>query len=65
MQRIIRKLWKLNKNRTRVRAEKRVKKLVSRDAPDLWRTFKNDVLNACDEVCEKKKPRRDQKDRWW
>ena len=36
-QRIIRrKVWKLNENRTSIRFEKRVKELVSTDAPDLW-----------------------------
>ena len=34
-QRIIRKIWKLNENRARVRFEKRVKELVSTGAPDL------------------------------
>ena len=36
---IRRKIWKLNENQTRVRFEKRVKELVSTDAPDLWKTF--------------------------
>ena len=60
-----RKIWKLNKNRTRVRFEKRVKELVSTDAPDLWKTFRDGVLKAYDEPCGKKKPRRDQGDMWW
>ena len=60
-QRIIRrKIWKLNENQTRVKFEKRVKEPVSTDAPDLWKTFKDGVLKACDEVCGKKKSRRDQ-----
>ena len=48
-----------------VRFEKTVKELVSTDAPDLWKTFKDGVLKACDEVCGKKKFRRDQGDMWW
>ena len=61
-ERIIRKkIWKLNENRTRVRFEKRVKELVSADAPDLRKTFKDGVLKTCDEVCGKK-CRRDQGD---
>ena len=64
-QRIIRrKIWKLNENRTRIRFEKRVKELLSTDAPDLWKTFKDGVLKACDEVCGKKS-RRDRGDMWW
>ena len=53
------KIWKLNENRTRVRFEKRVKELISTDAPDLWKTFKDSVLKAYDEVCGKKNSRRD------
>ena len=64
-QRIIRKIWKLNENRSRVTFEKRAKELVSTDAPDLWKTFKDGVLKACVEVCGKKKSRRDQGDMWW
>ena len=59
-QRIIkRNTWKLNENRTRIRFEKRVKELVSTDAPDLWKTFKDGVLKTCDEVCGKKRSRKD------
>ena len=61
---IRRKIWKLNENRTRVRFEKRVKELVSTDVPDLWKTFRDGVLKACDELCGKKS-RRDQGDMWW
>ena len=62
---IRRKIWKLNENQTRVRFEKRVKELVSTDAPDLWKTCRDGVLKACDELCGKKKSRRDQGDMWW
>ena len=63
-ERIIRKIWKLNENRTRVRFEKIVKELVSTDAPDLWKIFRHGVLKACDKLCGKKS-RRDQGDMWW
>ena len=59
-----RKIWKLNENRTRVRFEKRVKELVSTDAPNLWKTFRDGVLKACDELCGKKSTR-DQGGMWW
>ena len=39
--------------------KKIVKELVSTDASDLWKTFKDGVLKVCDEVCGKKKSRRD------
>ena len=57
-------MWKLKKNRTRVRFEKTVKELVSTDSSDLWETFNNGVLKACDEVCAKKSVR-DRRDMWW
>ena len=60
-----RKVWKLKKDDTRARFEGRVGELVSADAPDLWKCFKEWVLKACDEVCGKKKGRRDQGDTWW
>ena len=37
-ERIIRKIWNFNENRTKVRFEKRVKELVSTDAPVLFKT---------------------------
>ena len=52
------KICKLNENQTRVRLKKRVKELVSTDAPDLWKTFKNGVLKACGGVCGRKKSKR-------
>ena len=55
----------MNEIRTRVRFEKRVKELVSTNAPDLWKTFKDSVLKACDEGCGKKKSGRDRGDMWW
>ena len=55
---------KLNENQARVRFEKKVKELVSTDAPDLWKTSKDGVVKACDEVCGKKKSRRDRGDLW-
>ena len=65
-QRIIRrKIWKLNENRTKVTFEKRVKELISTDAPDLWKTFKDGALKACDKVSGKKKSRRSRGDMWW
>ncbi|XP_068739418.1 uncharacterized protein [Montipora capricornis] len=60
-----RKVWKLKEDNTRSRFERRVGELVSADAPDLWECFKEGVLKACDEVCGKKKGRRDQGGTWW
>ena len=44
---------------------KKVKEVISTDAPDLWKIFKDDILKACDEGCGKKKSRRDQGEMWW
>ena len=32
---------------------------------DLWESYKNGVLKACDELCGKTKGRRDQENTWW
>ena len=54
-----RKVWKLKEDDTRARFEGRVGELESTDAPDLWKCFNEGVLKASDEVCWKKKGRRD------
>ena len=60
-----RRVWKLNEKPTREAFEQRVKELVDTEEPDLWKTFKDGVLSACDEVCGKKTSRRDRGDKWW
>ena len=42
-----------------------MKELVSTDAAELWKTFKDGFLRASDEVCGMKKSRRDREDMWW
>ena len=39
--------------------------MVDVGAPNLWNAFKNGTLQACDEVCGKKKGRRNHGDTWW
>ena len=46
------------------RKEKRVKELISTNAPDLRKTFKDSALEACDEVGGKKSCT-DREDIWW
>ena len=60
-----RKVWKLKEDDTKGRFEGRIEELVSTGAPDLWKCFEKGVLKACDEVCGKKKRRRDQGGTWW
>ena len=49
----------------KTRFQERVKELVDVDALNLWNTFKNSMLQACDEVCGKKKGRTNNGDTWW
>ena len=60
-----RRVWKLQEDDTRARFEERVGELVSADAPDLWKCFREGMLKAFDEVWGKTKGRRDQGDTWW
>ena len=53
------------KNNMKTRFQKRVKELVDVDALNLWNTFESSKLQACDEVCGKKKGRKNHKDTWW
>ena len=50
-----RKFWKLKEDGTRARFEERVGELVSVDAPDLWKCFREGMLKAFDEVCGRPK----------
>ena len=57
-QTIGRRVWKLKENNIKARFQEKIKKLVDVDAPTLWNTFKNSMMQACDEACGKKKGRR-------
>ena len=50
-----RNVWKLKEDKTRKKFATRVEELVRTIASDLWGCFKEGVLQACDEVCGKKK----------
>jgi len=39
--------------------------LVNLDSMDLWKSFKDGVLTACDELCGKTLVRRDRGHTWW
>ena len=60
-----RKVWKLKENNIKARFQERVKELINVNAPNLWNIFKNGMLQACDEVCGKKKDRRNPGNTWW
>ena len=50
-----RRVSKLKENNMKTKFQERVRELVDVDAPNLWNSFKNSMLQACDEVCGKKK----------
>ena len=42
-----------------------MKELVNTEAKDLQGSFKDGVLEACEELCERRKQRREQGSTWW
>ena len=42
----IKRVWKLKENNIKTRFQERVKELVDVDAPNLWNTFKNSMLQG-------------------
>ena len=45
---IRRRVWKIKENKIKAKFQERVKELVDVDAPNLWNTFKNSMLQAGD-----------------
>ena len=60
-----RRLWKLKNIEVRNIFKHRVQDSVDMEAPDLWKSFKDGVLNACDELCGKRVLRREGGNTWW
>ena len=59
------RVWKLNEKEIKEEFEQRVVELLDTKAVDLWESYKNGVLKACDKLCEKMKGGRDQGNTWW
>ena len=59
------RVWKLKEYNMKTKFQERVKELVDVDASNLRNTFKNSTLQACDEVCGKKKDRKNHGGTWW
>ena len=59
------RIWKLQEKEIEEEFERRVVELVDAEAVDLWESYKNGVLKACDDLCGKTKGRRDQGNTWW
>ena len=45
------RVWKLKEKEIKEKVEERIGKLVDIDSKDLWKSYKNGVLKACDELC--------------
>ena len=60
-----RRVWKLNDKEIRVEFQKQVQDQVNMEAPNLWKSYRNVVLNACDNLCGKKLSRRSEGNTWW
>ena len=53
------RVWKLKEKEIKEKFQERIGKLVDIDSKDLWGSFKDGVLKACDELCGKTKARGD------
>ena len=59
------RVWKFKKKETRGKFKNKVKELVNTEAKDLWGSFKDQVLEVCEELCRKRKKSREQGSTWW
>ena len=50
----------IKRKRTREKFKDKVKELVNIKAKDLWGSFKDGLLEACEELCGKRKQRKEQ-----
>ena len=55
------RVWKLKEKKIK---EEFAQRVMDTEAVDLWESYKNGVLKACDELCGKTKGRRDQGNTW-
>lgn len=60
-----RRVWKLKDEEVRKNFADRVEQLVDVNADDIWKSFKEGVLQACDETCGTKRGRKSKGDTWW
>ena len=62
--RVKRMVWKLKEREMQEKFERRVKELVDVKTTNLWESFRDGVLTACDELCGKK-VRKNGGSKWW
>ena len=63
--RVKRMVWKLKEKEMQEKFEKRVEELVDVETTNLWESFRDGVLTACDELRGKKKVRKNGGNKWW
>ena len=63
--RVKRVVWKLKEREMQEKFERRVEELVDVETTNLWESFRDGVLTACDELCGKKKVRKNGGNKWW
>ena len=63
--RVKRMVWKLKERKMQEKFERRVEELVDVETTNLWESFRDGVLTACDELCGKKKVRKNGGNKWW
>ena len=63
--RVKRMVWKLKEREMQEKFEKRDEELVDVETTNLWESFGDGVLKACDELCGKNKVRKNGGNKWW
>ena len=56
---------KLKEREMKDKFEKRFEELVDVETTNLWKSFRDGDLKACDELCRKKKVRKNEGNKWW
>ena len=59
------RVWKLKEKEIKEKFEERVVELVDTDSMDWWESYKNGLLQACEELCGKTKGKGDRGNAWW
>ena len=63
--RVKRMVWKLKEREMQEKFERRVELKDDVETTNLWESFRDGVLTACDELCGKKKVRKNGGNKWW
>ena len=55
----------IKRKKNKKKLKEKVKKLINTEAKNLWGSFKDEILEACEKFCRKRKRRREQESIWW